>query len=542
MGNMADIKEAENEIDAAFSSNKLKDIGYAQAVWTLLSVVEDFYLKITMGLEIEGRVIPPLPGKDLRPTIDSLINELSYPLRICFKEAEKNKNELVKEYIDEQYGLAAEWLKESEDYHQFNIMFPLWHREEINLSTSGEFLVHTDRSSLQLEYEAYNRLVKKTGYLTDTFSDYNKATIVKEEIVKNTSFKETTFKVNFNPKLASQLIAFRNETLSSSYSLPESWEFSSFTLSQFKSVYIATNSLIWAWFIARIAAISDKNIQNYGYCSSVWVVQKEELVNRIVKYSKQTKEIVIKIYDMITFGNAGIKNPDVAIQPLLDLHNGCYALSPFVWLNTDSERNLCVLLNQIEAEKKIYSKLVDEKESTMRNEIKDIITINSLPFECKHGEINGTDVDLAIIDRKNKACITLELKWFIEPAEIREIINRTKELKKGVCQAKRIKEAYEKGDNHLIKSVLAIESDYNFLAIVGSHNWIGFSDIQDSDVAIIKVGDFMSRLETSKNLKETISWLNDRHYLPKRGDNFEVKDIDIKVGKWKSKWYGIKPL
>ena len=40
------IRKIEQEIDCDFGSNKLKEIGYTQAVWTLLSVVEDHHLKI----------------------------------------------------------------------------------------------------------------------------------------------------------------------------------------------------------------------------------------------------------------------------------------------------------------------------------------------------------------------------------------------------------------------------------------------------------------------------------------------------------------
>ena len=40
-----DVCAAEAEIDAAFASSPLVRAGYAQSVWTLLSVTEDGYLK-----------------------------------------------------------------------------------------------------------------------------------------------------------------------------------------------------------------------------------------------------------------------------------------------------------------------------------------------------------------------------------------------------------------------------------------------------------------------------------------------------------------
>jgi hypothetical protein len=38
------VEDVERAIDLAFADNRLKDAGYAQAVWTLLSVNEDQYL------------------------------------------------------------------------------------------------------------------------------------------------------------------------------------------------------------------------------------------------------------------------------------------------------------------------------------------------------------------------------------------------------------------------------------------------------------------------------------------------------------------
>lgn len=360
-----------------------------------------------------------------------------------------------------------------------------------------------------------------------------------QEVVNNTTFTETTFHVNFNPKLASRLIALCDEALSSRFSLPSHWKFSEFTLSQFRTVYVTTQALLLGWDIARSVAVK-RGIQNYGYCSSVWVVQKEELVERISRYSKQPKNIVQSIYELITFGNAGIRQPDIAVQPLIDLHNGSYALSPFVWHNADAERNLCVLLNQVDSEKRIYSELVNEKESILRSKFE--VLSRSLGFDNQHGNIEGTDVDLAIIDRRNKACISLQIKWFIEPAEVREAHHRTDELAIGVKQALIVKGAFESNNAKLIKEVLKIDSDYKFMSIVASDNWIGNFDVQNSEVPIIKVGHLMNKLKSCGSLVEVMSWLSNRSYLPKRGEDFDIKYFDIELGGWKSRWYGIEPL
>ncbi|BAZ30456.1 hypothetical protein NIES4074_29160 [Cylindrospermum sp. NIES-4074] len=523
------IRKAEQEIDSAFLSNKLKNIGYTQAVWTLLSVVEDHHLRI--------RVVEPMSDEQLQVYIDNLINWLSYPLRICLKEAVKNSNKLTKVLINEHYGLAQEWIEKSKQYWNFCLIFPLWYRKKIQISVIENKLIPTDCTTLELEYEAYNRLVKKSGDGAETRIDLNKVTQI---VIDNTEFnnKHKIFKVNFNSHLASELIALCNEVYLSKYNLPEEWQFSGFTISQFKSIFITTQALSLAWYIARVEAARGR--KGLAYSSSIWVVKKQELITHIARYSKQPRNVVKNIYDKITFGNAGIRHPDIATQPLIDLYNSHYAISPFIWLNVDAERNLCVLLNQIESEKTIYSKLVENKESILKDEF--IKLVRSLSFDCKYGSKESTDVDLAIIDRQERLCLVMELKWFIEPAEIRECHDRSEELVKSVKQALKIKNAYRNSDRRLIEGVLNIEPDYELMTIVVSKNWIGHFDVQNLEVPIIKSGDLMRKLESSRSLSETISWLKLREYLPKRGKDFHVGHVNIQLGDWQSKWYGIKPI
>jgi hypothetical protein len=528
MNNDEIIRNVETGIDNAYSTNKLKDVGYTQAVWTLLSVAEDHYLKVTE--------IKPLNKYRLHGYIDGLINWLSYPLRVCLKEADIGKNKLIKELIEEHYQLALDWINISKVYSNFCAIFPLWHKKKIKISIDGMQILTTDLSSISLEYEAYNKLLSKSG---DGAKKIIYPEPVYQEIVTNTTFRETTFNVNFNPKLASNLMACCNNSFSSRYNLPGNWQFSEFNLSQFKTIFITTQALLFAWMIARSEAVR-KNIQDLGYSSSVWVVEKKELVNRIHRYSKQPKKIIQSIYELITFGNAGIRDPDIALQPLVDLKNGFYALSPFIWLNVDAERNLCVLLNKITSEQIIYSRLVKEKESIQRKKFEDIS--KSLGFDNKHGNIGNTDLDLAIIDRNNKACIALQLKWFIEPTEIREIHDRTEDISKGVEQALMVKEAFDSNNTRLIREILGIDSYYRFISIVATENWIGHFDVQNSEVPIIKIGHLTNKLKSSKNLIEVISWLNSRSYLPKKGEDFNINYSDIELGGWKSKWYGIEPV
>ena len=522
------IYQAEQKIDSSFGNNDLKKVGYSQAVWTLLSVVEDHNLKNTQ--------IRPLDNVQLAVHVDGLINSITYPIRVCFSESDKSSTNVCNRLKGEHYQLAQDWISNAIDYCNFCSVFTLWHNGKIEITIDDYRLNTSDWRELEIEYEAYNRIIKKEGKQKDTILDPNK---IINLVVANTTVTEDEFRLNFNPKLVTQLVSFWSPLTELRYSLPEEWQFSYFTIGQFKAVFTTIQAMLCGWYLARVA-VAQSGMPAAGYRSAVYVVEREELLARLTRYTSLKSEVIQKVLEALNFGSCGVRNPDIAIQPLIDLNNGCYALSPFIWLNTNAERNICVLLNQIKEERKIYSTLTNEKESVMRHEIE--VFLQPYGYDFKYGKVQGTDLDFAIIDRKNKVCLCLEIKWFIEPAEIREIKERSEELKKGVQQAEKIKTLFRKNDESLIKDLLQIDSGYFFSTAVASKNWIGHFDVQDKNVPIIKFWHLLNTIKTLGSLKEAIVWLNNREYLPKKDIDYKVHPMELSCGKWQTTWYGIQPI
>ena len=519
------IRGVEEDIDAKFASSKLKDLGYAQAMWTLLAVNEDHYLAYLHRLRDE----------DMHIYADTHVNALTHPLRVCFEECVADARVLRFELVDRDYQLAREWLDAAVHYDQFCSMFPMWHRGQLDIAVVDNRLVVQNSSNANKQAEAYNRIVRKEARPDPPAVEAGGALV--ESILSSTTVGTDWFRVNFNPRLVARTMEFLGPAMDARHTLPSEWTFNSFSLEQYRRVFLAIQSLMYAWHVARLV-MANSGMPALGYKSSVWVVARQELLARLHRYSGVDKGVVERVIDILTFGFQ-VANPDIAMQPLVDLRNGSYALSPFVWLNTNMERNLCVLLNQIPEEKDRYSILSNEKEAATRREVTEALA--SLGFDFRTGEVGGTNLDLAVIDRVNKACLCLELKWFIEPAEIREIEHRTKELAKGVKQCKLINGLFARHDERLIKSVLGIEADYLFLSAVGSVNWIGFGDVQDAEVPIVKVMHLVSKILGSGSLAATIEWLNLRAYLPKEGRDYSIIPMEISCGEWSATWYGVKP-
>ena len=521
------IADIENEIDLEFSNSSLNNINYSQALWTILSVMEDKYLKMTQ--------IKPLEFEYQHAQIDILMSALNHPIRSIYKNNFNDPKPLAHEVIDDHYGWAHEWIDKAVAYNNFCAIFPLHWRDKISIEVKGNKLCADDWRK-DIRYEAYNRLVRKDGDNDESILDLSRA---KKALTGHFCVNKSRFQLNLTPKLVGSLVEIYTEYTHSRYKIPGDWECCYFSFSEFKKVYTTIQAILFGRFVSR-SILAMSGLKGLGYSDSVWVLGQPELVNRLSRYTRLNNDKVQKVITYLTFGEVGVRDPDVAIQPIINLKNGLLALAPFIFLNSNSERNLCVLLNKIVDEKNRYAKLTQQKEDVLKNEIMN--EIMHLGYRVESGRLSDTNLDLAIIDDNKKLCVVFELKWFIEPAEIRESLDRSKELEKGVEQANNIAIKFSGGDNQLINGVLKIDSTYELVAVVGSRNWIGNFYVQSELIPIVKVKHFVQELKERKCLKSIANWLKNREYLPKESIDYEIVDVPLQVGNWKSSWYGIKPI
>jgi len=519
----SDLSSIEAEIDEAFSNHPLARLPFAQAVWTLLSVVEDHYFKIS--------VYDPLPAIEAAIYVDGLMNALTHPLRVCFGETDKSDVVFKRELCDEHYAQADDWLDLAEKYDWFCSIFPLYHAKQIELRVEGKELIPSSWAANELAYEVYDRFVQKRDPARE--KALNADSIV-GELNAAMSVSGGSYSIAFTRRLMSQLEASFGPTWAVRHELPEDWQFSCFTLGQYRKVCTCLQSMAYAWFVAR-QIVAGNGAPALAFASALWTPRRGLLVATIARQTGVQRSVVSEIVRYLTFGEVGIRNPDIAIQPLVDLLNGQLAISAFVLTNMNAERNLCVLLNQIPVERGRYSALVDEKEHQVRSAV--MGSLSGLSLDFKHGRIDDTDVDLAVIDRTNRVCLCIEIKWFIEPAEIREVVARSEELAKGVVQAKKIIDAFGARNGRLFE-LLGIDETYEFLAVVGSVNFIGRHAVQHEDVPIVRLWHLASELRRRGNLRDVLGWLRSRSYLPNERD-FSIRPFSFEVGGWRSSWYGI---
>jgi hypothetical protein len=269
----------------------------------------------------------------------------------------------------------------------------------------------------------------------------------------------------------------------------------------------------------------------------------DEFLRRLIRYSGVSETEVLAILEDLTYGSSSIQNPDPVIQPIFRLGSDTIFLIPSLWVNSSIERNFTVLVNRLPRERLVYAQLTNQKESIMRTRAENEIT--NKDYRTINGKIPGRpdlpDIDLAVISDAEKLCILVELKWFIDPAEPRELLERSEELEKGVQQIKTLINAHLSGATELWNK-LVIRADYSVVGAVLSANWIGYASVQDPLVPIVLDLHFSAKIKASGSLEEVSAWLGNRNYLPILDEHYRVVETPTQVGHWKVRWYGLKSL
>ncbi len=526
-----ELRKIEKEIDNYYKSNPLLKLPFAPAAWGLLAYAEEYML----NEQING-----VTGIQDRHALGSdFITELEHPVSWLHRDCEQD-GKISFTYNRDIYNASKDLFELGQKYDWFIFAYTCASGKGrvLDLALQGTTIQPTGDFFASIEYEAYNILVDAHEPEEAQF-DLNPHDSPMEAILNSVKVEGDRFRYKLNPRMVAEMKRYLKPLFDRMFLLPSEWEFSRYTLGDFRKIFEAVCAIARIHWTARQVA-GAIGCEHKGYLDGIYVLKYQELLRRVVRYSGLSDVKVKSIFDDLTYGNSGIERPNPALQPLIKLNSDHYAIVPNIWICTAAERNFISLINKLPSEREIYAKYVDEKEYLMKERFKSRLPDRGFkPYSGNVAKL--TDIDLAIVSHSEKACLLLELKWFIAPTTARERINKSKEIKKGISQVLKLKQAF--ADNHRpLLDKLSIDSSYRFEGVVVSENWIGYGNVQSPEVPVIRANHLLAKLKATDSLQATMEWLKDRKYLPKEGEHFKVCRPTTTIGAWSLKWYGIKSL
>jgi len=315
-----------------------------------------------------------------------------------------------------------------------------------------------------------------------------------------------------------------------------------FTLDDFRRVARVLFALSLIHFSTRLSAAL-VGCPGNGIARALLLLESNELLNRLTRYSGIKRSTIIEIVQMLTYGSSGQKNADPALQPLIKLSPSLIAISPNLLTNSSIERNFSVLLNRLPAERDGYTSLSGTKEQAMISRLK--AELSGLGFRFWSGSITrwatASEVDLAIIRDDERRALVLELKAFTAPADPREVFERSEEIEKGISQIRNRKAAFAAAPQFFFDS-LGIGNTYTVSWAVVSETSIGAPYVQDLTIPVVNARHLVKRLRKDSGLAGISLWLENRLYLPLEGVHYRRIPKEVRVGKWILDWYGVEVL
>ena len=295
------------------------------------------------------------------------------------------------------------------------------------------------------------------------------------------------------PKKFSRVFPYADKVLNRLFRLPPHWRLAGFTLAEYRSAIGTLWILAGMHYAARLLAC-EAGCVNMGYLNSIIVADRNSLVSRVARYSGLSKQTAKGIIEQLTFGMGGVKQPDVALQPVVPLTQDRVAIAPNLIMNSALERNLLVLLNKTVPGRKDYSHLSDQREEFHRQGI--LQSLEGTHFRFWNGNVptwdGASEIDLAIIDDKHRSCLLLELKTSIAPADAREVYDKSLEIARGIEQVRKRKSmARQRRD--ALHSVLQIEGNYTIYGALASESHTACGMARAKDVPVVRSRDLVAR-------------------------------------------------
>jgi len=316
----------------------------------------------------------------------------------------------------------------------------------------------------------------------------------------------------------------------------EDWDLGGYTVTQFRELWVGLITLCWIHFCACFTS----GRQGGDLDNTILILHREEWISRLAKNSGLDPSITNTIlsdliYD-INLYNPNAKEPDVRYQPFFPLHSDFLALSNWLVLLSNHERNIWDLVSIKRPQ--VHSVLRNKKEQLWLAELKPLLKSYGLDsygptrfsFENKHG-----DIDLLILDRTARFGLCCQLKWLTGPDRIRDVKYTENELRKGLQQAE-LSLKWVTSSPANLQTLTGLGSnelqEYEFKAMVLSKNTIGSGWAHKCGIPIVneRILKWILGEPHRKHLLALWQVGEERRYLPKRGKHFNDEDISVSFG------------
>ena len=417
----------------------------------------------------------------------------------------------------------------SRQYTDFLNIFPLWHRnhERIELMPSGAVRFHLPRDSArQRQVIAYQLLFRPVEGVQAKPKEREQSPEVKR--LFNELFQQARphglqkkFQYEASPELIEALRPEYQERLDSNFRHPDSIQLNSYSLAEFKSVYVAL--LILCAIHEHICYPWEQPGYPIPTSSLVMVKQRSHWVRKLSTISQTPLATCEAIIEDLTLKPENRSFTSLCITPFvpLDRNGNTLAVAPQFPLISAVDENILRQFSYLYPS--LFSAQNTQKEEGMRSLLRSSNPGYRIDFSIPIPD-RSTEIDFLIEDEASSTVVLAELKWLRKPFKPFERIEREKDLEKGVMQLETIR-AYGREHPGFLRERGKLSQDlsdyravHHLLLVRDYWHWV---EPRDS-LAAVYFDEFLRRFRGSTALNLVIDGLLRYDWLPIEEQDFHV--------------------
>lgn len=324
------------------------------------------------------------------------------------------------------------------------------------------------------------------------------------------------------------------------YLIPQEWKFSWGGRSE---VTLLLNALslrcIYHILAIHFGAIVS-GLRGGGDSSIVLVLSREQLITDLELMSSLSRSRIQKFINSLTWGR-DTNTPDPALQPLILIGAGIYAIPCIHLLSSSQERNLLSLMARTQPQTFDAQSQLFEKDMIAALKLSPRPTgveeRTNLRLRLDGGE---EEIDLLLIDEHNRRLMVCELRWMLGPGDPREVQNRKSECLKKVKQVGRKVEWISARPGAAASIALGrqvVTENNDRWATTGVVLIAGFGGTRSPNPKhpIMPVSLFERAMGKAPSLEVLAAWCASSSWLPQEGKHFTTVSMELTLD-------GSKPL
>ncbi|MBX3564929.1 MAG: hypothetical protein KF730_10180 [Sphingomonas sp.] len=248
-------------------------------------------------------------------------------------------------------------------------------------------------------------------------------------------------------------------------------------------------------------------------------IERKALNAELARIANLPLDFVEGLNRSLVLGEA-THHPDPALQPLIEIGDDMLAVPWSLVLSSNWPRNLLSLHARIAASG------FDAASSAFERRMVDasVIRIPTRFPHRTHFYINDEEIDLVLVDPASHQILLCELRWMLQPGDVREVHRRSIALREKVAQTSRKIAFARQNSGMLLKKLGLDDDDWRIDGLVLVEGFGGTASPEPKQVPIVPSDVFFTGLASGLSLEKLHALFTTERWLPRSGTDYNAID------------------